>query len=310
MLVARYAKRILGMFVLCLAAVNDASGGTLTLRWDPSHSGSVAGYKVFLGTQSGSYSTIVDVGNQVQFTFTDAQPGRMYYFAVAAYAPGGLVGPLSPEVAGRIGGAPLVLSNPGDVTSAVGTPTTVQLRVSAAFADGLTYTASGLPPGIAIDPASGWIGGTPNTEGTFRVTATVASSFDAASETFMWTVRRHASPNPVVAVSIPTPGPTFITSQPFVLIGGSADDDQGVTAVYWTNDRGGSDKATGTSQWVAAVPLRPGKNEITITAADANANESRIRLTVYRKAGAWAPLLGRQPDQTRSADSPFTPFRN
>ena len=285
MRVARYAKWIFGVLLLCAAAVDDASGATLTLRWDPSQAGSVAGYKVFVGTRSGQYTTIVDVGNQLEFTFTEAQPGRPYYFAVAAYAPGGIVGPLSAEVAGRIGDVSLVLSNPGDVTSTLGTPAALQLTISAAFADSLTYAASGLPPGLGINPATGLIGGTPSTEGTYRVTATVANSVDAATEIFMWTVGRHASKSPVVALSIPTPGPKFTTSEPFVLIGGSADDDQGVTAVYWTNDRGGSDKATGTAQWVAAVPLRPGKNEITITAVDANSNQSRVRLSVYHKVG-------------------------
>ena len=137
----------------------------------------------------------------------------------------------------------------------------------------------------ALNPANGLIGGTPNTEGTYRVTVMVTNAFDTASETFMWTVGRLTSKSPVLGISIPTAGQKFTTSEPFVLIGGSADDDQGVTAVYWTNDRGGSDKATGTAQWVAAVPLRPGRNEITITAVDANANQSRVRLSVYHKVG-------------------------
>jgi hypothetical protein len=312
MVLSRCAKWLLCVCVLCAAGVADASGATLTLQWDPSNSGSVAGYRVYVGTESGRYSTTVDVGSQLQFAFTAAEPGRMYYFAVAAYAPGGMVGPLSAEVAGRFGNGSLFLSNPGDVTSAVGTPAAVQLTASASFADaGLKYAASGLPPGLAIDAATGLIGGTAITAGTYRVTATVTNGPDAVSETFMWNVARHASTSPVLAVSIPTPGPKFTTSDAFVLIGGSADDDHGVTAVYWTNDRGGADKATGTSQWLAAVPLRPGRNEITITAADTTSNQSRVRLTVYRKTEAPAnPGFGRRPAQNGSPDGSSTSFRD
>jgi hypothetical protein len=78
-----------------------------------------------------------------------------------------------------------------------------------------------------------------------------------------------------------------------VVIGGTAVDDHGVTAVSWTSDRVGSGQATGTDVWMAAVPLRPGKNDITITAMDGSSNRSRIRLSIYRKVlPRWRPPSG------------------
>lgn len=282
MVFSRCWKRILYALLLCVAGVADATAGILTLQWDPSPDSSVAGYTVYVGTEPGHYATTVNVGNQLRFVFPDAQPGRQYYFAVAAYSSGNVVGPLSAEVSGRVD-ASLQLSNPGDVTSLAGVPATVQLRASASAATGaFVYSASGLPPGVAIDAASGLISGTPRTEGSYHVTATVTSGLTAASESFVWTITRPQSETPAVVITLPTSTSSFTTSKSSVVLAGVATDDQGVVAVHWKNDRGGSGRATGTDHWLAAVPLRPGRNEITLTVVDANSDRSSISVVVYR----------------------------
>ena len=289
---SRCGKWILCALLLCVGTARDATAGILTLQWDPSQDSSVTGYMVFVGTESGQYTATFNVGNQIQFVFRDAQPGLAYYFSVAAYRSGGIVGPLSTEVSGRVD-VSLRLSNPGDLTNVVGAPASVQLAGSAATADALTYAASGLPPGLAIDGATGLIAGTPTTEGTYRATATVSSGASVASESFVWTVERRLPETPVVTLTLPVSGSKFTTSDPSVVIGGTAVDDHGVTAVSWTSDRVGSGQATGTDVWMAAVPLRPGKNDITITAMDGSSNRSRIRLSIYRKVlPRWRPPSG------------------
>ena len=75
MLFSRCWKRILYALLLCIAGAADATAGILTLQWDPSPDSSVAGYRVYVGTEPGRYSTIVNVGNQLRFVFEDAQPG-------------------------------------------------------------------------------------------------------------------------------------------------------------------------------------------------------------------------------------------
>lgn len=275
-----WKQTLYALLLLCGAGVSDATAGVLTLQWDPSPDGSVAGYTVYVGTEPGKYSATFNVGNQLRFAFQDAQPGRSYYFAVAAYTSGNILGPLSVEVSGRVDGS-LLLLNPGDVTGIVGVPATVQLRASAST-DVLTYSATGLPYGVAIDAATGLISGTPSMEGSHQVTATVSSGLNVASESFVWTVKRHHSETPAVIVTIPTHSSSFTTSKSSVLLGGVAVDDQAVTAVHWKNDRGGSGRATGTDQWMAAVPLRPGRNEITLTVIDGSSNQSSIRVSIYR----------------------------
>ena len=293
MVFSRSWKQTLYVLLLCGAGVSDATADVLTLQWDPSPDSSVAGYTVFVGTEPGEYSTTVSVGNQLRFVFEDAQPGQLYYFAVAAYRPGNVAGPLSVEVSGRIDRS-LRLSNPGDIISVVGMPASVQLAARASAPGALTYAATGLPYGVAIDADSGLISGTPSTEGSYRVTATASSGLNAASESFAWTVMRHQAATPAVILTIPTSGSQFTTSKSSLLLGGVAVDDQGVTAVQWKNDRGGFGRATGTDQWMAAVPLRTGKNEITITVVDGNSNRSVIRVSIYRTTSSHQspPRLG------------------
>lgn len=283
-------KRILYALLLCVAGASDATAGILTLQWDPSPD-SPAGYTVYVGTERGQYSTTFNVGNQLRFVFPDAQPGRLYYFAVASYTSDNIVGPLSAEMWGQVD-ASLQLSNPGDVTGVAGVPATVQLMASGSVPGPLTYAASGLPDGVGIDAVTGLISGTPRTEGSYRVTATATSGLNQASASFVWTVTRQPSETPAVIITIPTSTSSFTTSQSSVVLGGLATDDQGVVAVHWKNDRGGSGQATGIDHWLAAVPLSPGRNEITIVVVDGSSNRSSISVSVYRQQTFDPPPRG------------------
>jgi hypothetical protein len=71
-----------------------------TVAWDANSESDIAGYRLSYGTQSGTYTTHVDVGKQTQY-----QPpqgfdwSRPLFFAVRAYNTSGLVSPYSTEVA-------------------------------------------------------------------------------------------------------------------------------------------------------------------------------------------------------------------
>ena len=80
-----------------LVAVTSVHAGTLTVAWDPSPDPSVIGYRVYVGTTSGAYTETYDVGNATTFSYNGTE-GARYYFAVAAYASGPVVGPRSNAV--------------------------------------------------------------------------------------------------------------------------------------------------------------------------------------------------------------------
>ena len=84
------------VFLAAVSAVGQAR--PVTVEWDASPEPAVAGYIVYVGHASGSYDEQYDVGAHTSFVYTKADPGRAYYFAVAAYAPGPIVGPRSEEV--------------------------------------------------------------------------------------------------------------------------------------------------------------------------------------------------------------------
>lgn len=80
------------------AAAQSSIGLPVTLAWDANSETAVVGYRVFVGTSPKTYSEFVDVGRTTMFTYTRGIEGRRYYFAVAAYATGPLVGTNSTEV--------------------------------------------------------------------------------------------------------------------------------------------------------------------------------------------------------------------
>lgn len=86
---------------------------------------------------------------------------------------------------------PPAVTNPGSQTSAEGTSPSLQISASDLDADALTYSATGLPPGLGIDAATGRIAGTLgySAAGTYAVTVSVSDgSGGSASVSFTWTV--------------------------------------------------------------------------------------------------------------------------
>ncbi len=82
------------------------------------------------------------------------------------------------------------IENPGVQAHVEGATVSLAIVASEADGDPLTYTASGLPAGLSIDPASGVISGAIayGATGSFRVTVTVSDDDGAVSAVFDWTV--------------------------------------------------------------------------------------------------------------------------
>jgi serine protease len=85
---------------------------------------------------------------------------------------------------------PILTIVPGKQRATQGTPVSLQISASDVRGQSLTYAASGLPGGLAINATTGLISGTPVKHG--RATCSVVMSDASASTTisFVWTVRR------------------------------------------------------------------------------------------------------------------------
>ncbi|MFI5953673.1 putative Ig domain-containing protein [Cryptosporangium sp. NPDC051539] len=104
-------------------------------------------------------------------------------------------------------------------------PLTAQGGIAAAFTptlvggtSPLTWTATGLPPGLAIDAATGAVSGVPTTVGTSTVTISVVDTYTKTdSMTFGWTVPPLAITTPAAQSGLTN---AAITALPIVATGG------------------------------------------------------------------------------------------
>lgn len=108
-------------------------------------------------------------------------------------------------VAGSDESAPTIVS-PGNQTTVTGAAVNLSVAASDPDGDALTYSASGLPTGLSIDPATGRISGSPTAVGSFNATVSVSDGQLTASAGFTWTVNEAT---PVAFDQLPSGTPTL-----------------------------------------------------------------------------------------------------
>src|SRR4030095_15530763 len=130
-----------------------------------------------------------------------------------------------------------------------------------------TGTGAWSAPGIVLQPGANVLTVTARDAAGNTGTATLAVTYDPTA--------------PTVSITAPTAAATYSTNTSPLAIGGSAADDIAITQVSWSNNRGGSGTATGTTTWSATgIVLQSGANVLTVTAGDAAGNTGTTTLTV------------------------------
>ena len=75
--------------------------GSVTLTWQANREQDLAGYKIYVGTSSGSYTYAGSpfmIGNATAYTLSALPKGQTYFFAISAYDTSGNESGLSSEV--------------------------------------------------------------------------------------------------------------------------------------------------------------------------------------------------------------------
>jgi hypothetical protein len=289
----------LALFFFCLG---QGVAADVSLAWDASASPDISGYKLYRGTGSGSYDAPVEVGNQTAYTVTGLTAGT-YYFAVTAVNTTGDESDFSNEVFTTITGS-------GDSTAPTITITSPTSSLTYSTATGTLNLGGMSSDNVGVTQVA-WTnsrGGSGTASGTTNWTVngivlqsgsnviTVTAS-DAAGNSRAVTLTVTYTPAdqtaPTIAISAPTSNATYSTATGTLNLGGTSSDNVGVTQVAWTNSRGGSGTASGTTNWtVNGIVLLSGSNVITATASDAAGNSVTDTLTVtYTPPDLTAPTI-------------------
>jgi hypothetical protein len=136
--------RCLGAVLLVAALTASAQGqSSVTLAWDPSSDSSIAGYRLYEGAASRSYTNVINTGKATTATVSNLVSGITYFFAVTAYDTNGQESGFSSEISYTVPWSPndvpsIALASPtnGAVYTA---PATINLA-AAVTAKGHTIT--------------------------------------------------------------------------------------------------------------------------------------------------------------------------
>jgi hypothetical protein len=74
---------IISIFLLTAPLCQAAQ---VTLAWDHNPESTVSGYRVYFGTSSHNYSSVIDVGNRTDCTITGLLSGVTYFISATAYS--------------------------------------------------------------------------------------------------------------------------------------------------------------------------------------------------------------------------------
>lgn len=173
----RAAKKVsLGGWVglLILIAQPVVAATSVPLAWNPSLDVNVAGYKIYYGVASQTYTNWVDVGNVTNVVINGLMAGNTYYFAATTYDVSGVESDFSNEAVYALTAAPVYqapsLNTPTNLTinENAGQQTVSLTGISLGSGQTLTLAAVSSNPALIPNPAVSF--SSPNTSGSLTFT--------------------------------------------------------------------------------------------------------------------------------------------
>ncbi len=219
------------------------------------------------------------VGGQAWFGFTGATGGQFNNHDIESWT-------LSVNALALP--APPSFASPGPQTNVIGVAAQRQLSATDPNGDLLTWSATGLPPGLSLNPSSGLISGVPNQAGTFSPTIVVTDgNTPAVSATFSWVVDDVLTVQALSGAAVPVGTPVTLTAR---AVGGLN------PQFAWSFGDGTPDTAFADLPGITHAYATPGRYLITVTVRD---QTGRTVTASYRQA-VHAPLTASRPTQSSS----------
>ena len=108
--IRNWPARLLIAAAALLAAGQAFGQASVTLAWNKSSGSGVAGYRVYYGIASTTYTNKVETGSATNATISGLKNGTKYYFAAVSYGSTGLQSAYSTEISytAAAGGAPAI----------------------------------------------------------------------------------------------------------------------------------------------------------------------------------------------------------
>ncbi|MDB6069722.1 MAG: hypothetical protein JWL81_893, partial [Verrucomicrobiales bacterium] len=169
----------------------------------------------------------------------------------------------------REGGAlPPTLENPGSQSRFRASAVSLPLTAADPTGDVLTFSATGLPAGLAIDPASGLISGTisANALSSYSSTLSVTDGWSTVSVTVPWTISGQSAPTLVLTTG------SSVVSGAFDVAANFSESVSGLTASDFLilNGTASSLSGGGNTYVIHVVPSTPGTVNISLPANSAS----------------------------------------
>src|SRR5882724_7850964 len=216
--VARLKGVVLGVLLrgalMIFVPFMSAGAGSVNLVWNASPGAEVAGYNVYYGTASQSYSSMIPVGTNVTSTISGLAGGSTYYFAVTAVDATGIESDFSNETSSSVPGgnqAPTIsaIANQtgtmNQTTAAIGfTIGDVQTSAGNLILSAISFNATLVPNGNIVFAGSGanrTVKITPaaNQTGTAQITIFVSDGVNTTSTSFILTVQTPVNTPPTIS---------------------------------------------------------------------------------------------------------------
>ncbi len=213
---------------------------------------------IYFGTADQALASASGTGNFAGLAVqvpASAVPGRAYLTVVGRHS--GLSAQAQFSVSNTV-----TVTSPGTQASLTGKAVSLQIQASdSASGQALTYTATGLPPGLSVNPSAGLISGTPSAAGTFAVTVTAQDTTGASgSATVEWTVHN--------TVTVTNPGTQITTLDgPVSLQIQASDSASGQTLTYTATGLPPGLSVNPSTGLISGTPIT-GQYIVTVTAQD------------------------------------------